>query len=106
MQKKTGVLLLAALKEQEYIGKCLKKLIQSYNKIFLRQVQTIWEDGIHQETRADVVAAVSSCSATNQSGARQFGKVDHLIQRALNISVGKLQAKGMTFSLNDTGTWP
>ena len=41
--KEDCVLLLAALKEQEYIGKCLKKLIQSYNKVFLRQVQTIWK---------------------------------------------------------------
>ena len=90
--------------EQANMEACLAKLLQSCNDVFCRQLHDHLEGGIYYMPDPEVIDAASSCSATNISGERQFGKVDYVIRKAPNITVGKLEAKVM-FSSNDTASW-
>lgn len=81
-----------------------KKMLGEIIVVCKRQLADQLRGGIFWEPSEELEEAASSCSTTNMSGERQFAKVDALLHRAPNITVGKVEAKVM-YSSNRTSEW-
>nr|XP_054771218.1 uncharacterized protein LOC129279140 [Lytechinus pictus] len=82
----------------------LSGMMEACIEVSTRQLESQLIGGRFWDPSMELAAESASCSSTNISGERQFGRADAMLHRAPNISVGKVESKLM-FSSNDTASW-
>ena len=82
----------------------LEKIISGFITVCNRQLADQLQGGEHYSPSDDLLKQAESCSATNISGERVFGKLDFQLRHAPNSSLDFKEAKIM-FQENRTNKW-